>query len=215
MIKKIDDHTGHIIGVSFSADGRWLASTSAGKSDRTVRIWETENWSETARAEQPSHSNAMYVAFSPDSKTVVASGYKAGIRVYDFDEKSLTLRYERSHRPEEMVPHVVFSPQGDHFITSSWDKTLACWQTSTGELNWQVSAPDYAQCFEAACFDSKHQIVYCVTRDETIQKRDTRTGELISSIRWNDQTRGLALSPNGKQLATAGHFRVIKLWEAF
>ena len=214
IVKVIKEHAGHVIGVSFSPDGQWLGSTSAGQNDRTVRIWSCDSWREVARADQPLHSNSMYVAFSPDNQTVVASGYKAGVRVYNFDGESLKLRFEKRHLREEMVPHVVFAPDGRSFVTSSWDRTLRRWDVRTGEEIWRVTAPQYAKCFEAAVFTKDGETLYCVTRDETIQKRDTKSGDLLDSFRWNDEVRGIDLFPDETLLATAGHRGKIKIWKA-
>ena len=62
----------------------------------------------------------------------------------------------------------------------------------------------------------KSPTVYCVTRDETIQARDAKTGKLQQSVRWQDKddVRGIAISPGGSMLATAGHRGKIKHWQS-
>ena len=212
QLATLTGHSDSVIGVSFSQDGRWLASASA-YDDGTVRVWDTATWGECARACFPDRNNAMFVAFSPDGGRLVASGYKAEIRVYEFNGEELQLRYVRRHGDQEMVPHVVFSPDGTMFVSSSWDRTLRAWQTETGEELWSADAPAYARCYEAAAFSPGGETVYAVTRDETIERRDARTGELQSSLRWQDEVRGLDVSPDGKFLATTGHRGRIKLWK--
>ena len=205
-------HDDKIIGVSLSADGRWLASTGRQPKDVTIRVWDCSTWKEVARAKMPQYKNSMFVAFSPDGKTVVGSGYRGGVRGYSFDGRSLTQKFTRRHDGGEMVPHVVFARDGKSFITSGWDKTLRAWDTKNGKEIWRASAPKYARCFEAAAFSPDGKTIYCVTRDETIQSRDAKTGKLRRSFRYQDQTRGLAVHPEGHLLATVGHRGKIKLW---
>jgi len=211
VITVLRDHTDHVIGVNFSADGRWLATTAAFQ-DGTVRIWDCDSWTQTCRAQSPHRTNAMYVAFSPDSRSVVTSGYRGGVRVYDFDGARLDLRFERHHDDGEMVPHVAFSRSGDSFATSSWDRTLRLWDLATGDELWSAGVPEYARCFEASAFSPDGATIYCVTRDETIQARAAANGKLKSSFRWQDEARGLDLSSDGQLLVTAGHRGQIKLW---
>ncbi len=215
LVTVIRGHIDKIIGVRFSEDSKWLASTARQPIDSTIRIWECGTWKEVAQVGPPrERTNSMYVAFSPNSKQLAASGYQGTIRLFGFDGKSLTLQESRRHDRGEMVPHVVFSPEGRFFVTSGWDKTLRAWDSKTGRELWQARAPEHARCFEAAVFAPDGSTIYCVTRDETIQARESRTGKLIASFRHQgrDQIRGLAISTDGNQLATAGHRGRINLW---
>ena len=212
IIKVLRGHTDKIIGVNFSADGKWLASTARQPNDRSVRVWDCSTWKMLAKATAPSRKNSMFVTFSPDGRTLVASGYRGAVRVYDFDGKKLRMRFERKHDRGEMVPHVAFSPDGRSFVTSGWDKTLRCWDPKTGKQRWKAVAPKYARCFEASAFSPDGSMIFCVTRDETIEARDARTGKLRGAFRWHDQVRGIAVTPDGATLATGGHRGKIKLW---
>lgn len=213
IVRVLRGHTDRIIGVKFSADSRWLASASANH-DGTIRIWDTSNWEKHAEVRAPANTNAMYVAFSPDSRAVATSEYRGGVRLYSFDEKALKLRHAMSHDGGEMTPHVQFTADGSTIVTSSWDRTARAWSVTTGKQQWKINAPPYARCFEASAFSPDGSVLYLVTRDETIQARDAKTRKLIRARRWNDEVRGLAVSSDSKTLATAGHRGQIKLWAA-
>ena len=211
VLAVLDDHTDRIIGVNFSADSRYLASASS-NNDGTIRVWDCEHWQQVAVAKAPPDTNAMYVAFSPDGRRLATSEYRGGVRLYRFDGKSLELQHAMSHDGGEMVPHVTFTPDGESFLTSSWDRTVRRWDVESGTQIWKRKTPPYARCFEAALFSPDGTLLFSVTRDETIQKRDGKTGKVLATRRWNDQVRGLAISPDASRLATAGHRGVIKLW---
>lgn len=211
LVRTVRGHTDQIIGVSFSPDSKWFAS---GSTDHTIRVWSSELGQEVARAELPVATNAMFVSFSPDSGLLAATEYRGGVRLYKFDGRSLELQFSRTHDAGEMATHVSFAPSGKTLLTSSWDKTIRLWNAETGEQVWRQRCPDYARCFEASVFSPDGSTIYTVTRDETIQARDAKSGELRASLRGEDKaTRGLAISPNGKLLATAGHSGQIRLWQ--
>ena len=212
LIKEIKVHTKGVIGVNFSADSSLMATTAA-KGDSSIRIWDCETWNQVSMATYPENSNAMYVAFSPDGKHLVASGYRGRIRLYRIGNTTMTLMFERKHDKGEMCPHVVFSPNGKSFLTSGWDRTARVWDVSTGDLVWRAPAPDYARCFEASFFLPSGRQTVSVTRGETFVLHDAKTGKKISQIRSaNKSIRGFAISPDGKYLATSGHSQSVKIW---
>ncbi len=205
----LTSHTDRVIGVKFSADSRWLASTSA---DGTIFVWDCESWEAVANARADPNTNAMFLDFSPDGKMLATSEYRGGVRAYNFDDTSLSLRHAMSHDGGEMTSHVVFAPSGDAFLTSGWDRTIRMWDARSGKQIWKRPTPPYARCFEASVFSPDGSIVYSVTRDETIQSRQAATGEIIQGRRWNDTVRGFAINPDGSLLATSGNGGAIKIW---
>lgn len=205
-------HTDRIIGVNFSADGRFLVSASANY-DRSIRVWDTSSWNEVAMTKAPANTNAMYAAFSPNGSLLATSGYRGTIRTFAFDGESLTPAWEEHHDRGEMLPHIVFAPDGQTLVSSGWDKTLRLW-THEGQEVWRVKAPPYARCFEAAAFSPDGRVIYTATRDETLQAREAATGVLLSSFRWHDDgLRGFGVSANGKLLLTGGRSQRLKVWQ--
>lgn len=208
----LEGHTDRIIGVNFSHDSRWLASASANH-DGSIRVWSCDDWKQVAVAHAPRNTNAMFLAFSPDAQWLATSEYRGGVRLYQFDGESLALHKEMSHEGGEMTPHVVFAPDGESMVTSGWDRYLRCWNVATGEQVWSAKTPPYARCFEASVFSPNGDAIYSVTRDETIQVRDSQSGELRDSFRWHDAgIRGLGINKQGTHLATGGHDGKIRLW---
>ena len=207
----LNEPTDRVIGVNFSADSRYVAAGVANY-DGSIHVWDCETWQHVAAAKAPAHSNAMFVAFAPDGNWLATGEYRGGVTLYRFDGKSLRVKHRKTHDNGEMTPHVTFRPDGKAFLTSSWDRTIRLWDVDTGNEIWRRKTPPYARCFETSVFSPDSSFLFTVTRDETIQKRDGKTGRVLATRRWNDEVRGFAISPDGKMLATGGHVGDIKLW---
>ncbi len=73
-------HTGQVMSLKFSPDGRWLASAGW---DGSVRIWDVHAGAEV-RCIRTSSPRATRVAFTPDSLTVIAGfGGRGGLLAGD------------------------------------------------------------------------------------------------------------------------------------
>lgn len=78
-LRTLGGHGGSVYGVTYSRDGRWIASTSA---DQTVRIWDAATGQQTRQL--TGHQGPVYAAaFSPDGALLVSCGADKSIRLFD------------------------------------------------------------------------------------------------------------------------------------
>ena len=106
------EHTDSVQRVSFSPDGKTLASVSRG----IARLWEVGTWREIAAI--PHNGHVYSLSFSPDSKTLASGGTdqtvrRGDVRLWNLD--TLTEIGTLGH--SDYVSNAIFSPDG---------KALAC-----------------------------------------------------------------------------------------
>ena len=130
-------HATHVMGVTFSSDGKRLASVAGqwNSSDPgEMKLWDATTgallWT------GPHAGPAMCVAFSPDgtrvaSATVTWGGSKTGeIKIWDSAAGRLLV-----HVPglPKGIFGVAFSPDGSRLATAGADRTVRLWDPETGK----------------------------------------------------------------------------------
>jgi WD40 repeat protein/tRNA A-37 threonylcarbamoyl transferase component Bud32 len=203
-------HQGSIKSVSFSPDGRWLATASL---DQTARIWEATTGQPRIPALQ--HDGVVNsVAFSPDGAWLVTTSSDRTARVWAAatgQPRTPPLQHA------DIVQTGEFSPDGRWVITQQTNGVKGLWNAATGQ---QHPAQPYLQnSFVAFSPDGR----LLVTRGSGYQGLggndvETRVWDLtLTQLHplLKDQTnlRSATFSRDGRWLVTAGD-RAARVWDA-
>ena len=113
-------HESPVLSVTFSPDGKFLAS---GSDDKTVKVWEAEGWWEVATLR--GHGGVYSVTFSPNGKFLASGSDDNTVKVWEVDSwrEVATLK---GH--EGSVYSVTFSPDGKFLASGSEGKTVTVWE---------------------------------------------------------------------------------------
>jgi WD40 repeat protein len=191
--------------VTFSTDGRLLASVDAGSD---IKLWRIEDGGLVYTVRQDK-SGPYALAFSPDGKLLVAAsgGATRNLSFYRVADGS-SLRAITAH--ENGTNSIAFSPDGTLLASGGRDHKLRLWRvsdaTSVAELNQGARiislafSPDGGM---IAAGDSSGRIKLWRAADGAqIAFIDTHTEYVFS----------LAFSPTGSMLVSGGGDESLKLW---
>ncbi len=207
--------TGHesaVRHVAFATDGASIASAEIAG---IVRLWDGR--SGTLLHHFRGDGRCLCVAFSPDGKTLVA-GDGDSIRLWDVGTSSSVATLS-GHRGG--VCSVAFHPDGQSLVSTgnAPDSTVRVWDLAT--LTEKHRLLGHGGPVESGVWRADGELlVSCGGRDGIVQLWDMTArpprNKALPILLWGPALRGVALTPEGRFLATAnpdGTIYVLKLAE--
>jgi WD40 repeat protein len=203
-LRTLVGHEEMVASVVFSADGKMLATASR---DKTVRLWDSGTGKELLLLR---HAKSVDCAnFSTDGK-ILASGGLDGLRLRAIE----TGKELGSTKDDDgWFESVAFAPDGKTLATGKQVKlntVFQLWDTATFRLihTWPIKG--YTLPWTAFTPDCKTFIA--ADRQQGIRCWDTASGKELPS--WTGpKSAGMALSPDGKMVATAGKDNSVQITE--
>ena len=209
LVKVINAHGIRVRTVAFAHDSRRLVSAG---DDNTIRIWEVGSWRRLA--ELSGHQAWVRSAFfSPDDSTIVSASEDKSVRLWDATT-GLELHQMTGH--EGVAVFATFSPDGKLIASAGFDRTVRLWSADTGELLRTLQSPSHFN--NIVAFSPDGSILAAGTGDadnvNQVYFWQVATGEEAREpLLHTGPVRGIAFSPDGKWLLTAGHGNPVQLWD--
>ena len=186
-----DEQGDSVRSVSFSADGRYLAT---GSYDKTVRCYDPETGEELWKDEQG--DTVLSVAFSTDGRYLATGSDDRTVRYYDTETGKELWRDEQ----DDFVYSVVFSADGRYLATGSGDWTVQCYELPS-RAPWKKKFGPGSEWVFNADGDSKDIPVPMINIKE--RWKDKQGGSVIS----------VAFSADGRYLATGAYDRTVRCYD--
>lgn len=207
-------HSDYVQSLTFSQDGKLLAS---GSGDKTIKLWDVE----TGREIRTMTTNTGFtsVAFSPDGRMLAsAGGISNDVVLWSVkDGRTVTkLRMEGDHN---YLNDVAFSPDGTtvaaashiiQFFNAGTGRALRVIKniSKNGRINSIAFSPDGKYLASGSGYASNNN------RDNTVRLWDVKTGEEIH--RFSGHSRDVirvSFSPDGRYLASYSEDKDIVIWD--
>ncbi|MBE9126586.1 MULTISPECIES: hypothetical protein [unclassified Coleofasciculus] len=197
---RLEKHGTSVLGVSFSPDGKRIASAGA---DNRIILWNPDGT--VVRTLTDHRQPVTSVSFSPDSLTLASTSEDKTIKLWNRD--GLTCKTLKGH--QDIVFSASFSPDGQLVASGSADKTVKLWSKDGRLIKTLIG---HQGTVFSVSFSPDGQMIASASADGTV-KVWTRNGRLIKTLIGHQGTVfSVSFSPDGQTLASASADRTIKLW---
>jgi WD40 repeat protein len=213
----LKSHDGRIDTVTFSQDGKMLASASrafAGWGRRGLRlqfiIWDTitgKKLRELADTDQRDNEIRGFtsLAFSPDKQLLATSSRDGTVRLFDVNTGKELHRFAEDGR----VRMVRFSPDGKTLAYINWCEAFLA-DVATRRIIKKLTGQC---CMDALAFSPDGKTL-AVAERSVIQLWEVATGQQRTDTAGHQgAVIAIAFSPRGKLLASASEDGTVRLWD--
>ncbi len=204
-------HDSLVMSVSFSPDGKYIAS---GSWDHTIRIWELS--SGKCIQTLAGHKDKIWsVSFSPGGKYLASGSLDKTVKIWDINSgncvSTLTVNDE--------VASVCFSPDGRYLVSGSDRGYIDLWyfgEEGRGIMGRFVKTfnNEHSEPVLSLSFSPDGKLLASGSMDKTIKIWEFSSGKCIQTLAGHkDEIWSVSFSPGGKYLASGSKDGTVKIWE--
>ena len=212
-----------VFAMAFSPDGAHLVAGYMG----SVLIYDVKTGGTARTLPVPPFTAARPLASSPDGRTITGGDALGNIRIWDGRTGSL-IRTIAAH--SGVVKSLAYAPDGKSLASSASgtiqrrlddvtaeterkkkEDSIRIWEPHTGTLRRDLAG--HTASVEAVRYGHGGKHLFSASQDRTIKIWDVATSRLLETVKGHgDLIFSLALSPDGRRLASAGG-SVVRIWD--
>jgi RNA polymerase sigma factor (sigma-70 family) len=196
-------------GIAFSPDGKSLAAVSG---EGVIRLWETETGRVLPASADPFLDAVHELHFSADGRRLLGH---AGI--YFAWDANTGRELRRFPKASERYWPAALAPDESLLVTADPDGTLRLWDAKTGREVRALKGHDKS-IWSMVFSQDGHRLFSSCAEDRTIRVWDVAGGREIRKLTCPNRMARLAVSPDGRWLASASdergsHGYEVLLWD--
>ncbi|MFO7943973.1 MAG: TIR domain-containing protein [Anaerolineales bacterium] len=223
-------HQGPVSNADFSPDGTLLATAgcsqpgpSAGNITCTrgeILLWDLSKGTLSKRLKTPHPTFISDIAFSPSDDLLVSTDWLGNIAVWDAEEQTLLAELEPS--PSGRILDVVFTSDGESFLTShevmedyGTDGEIRIWDAKTMELMHIQRFPAAGSYANLEVTPDGKYLIAAKLNLSVIHLWDLENWERVQDTfsEYESQIYQIDLSPDGDILALGNQDGSLQLWD--
>ncbi|MCL1470115.1 WD40 repeat domain-containing protein [Argonema antarcticum] len=197
LLRTLIGHTGAILTLAVTPDGKWIIS---GSSDKTIKIWNLKTGAEIFTL--IGHTDKVTsIALTSDGKRLISGSDDCTIKVWDLGNQKELFTLQ-GHT--ESINIVTVAPNEIYFVSGSKDKTLKVWALETGEELCTLIG--HTDSILSAAVSPDGSEVWTGSKDQTLNVWMLGTEEPLSYFRGRSVPY-ISFTSDGKQ-------RIVQIGEA-
>ena len=206
----LEGHTDSVESVSYSSDGRTIASASW---DGTVKLWNVESGDIIFTLEGHT-GGADALSFSPDGRTLASGSWDGAVKLWDVESGDIIFTLEEHTGG---VDAVSYSPDGRTLASASWDGTVKLWAIKRGEII--AALEEVSSAATSVSYSPDGRTLAVGTLDGAVQLWDVESREMTAALEetdpWNlpSAVSAVSFSPGGNTLASGAYDGTAKIWD--
>lgn len=203
-------HAANVYCVAFSPDDKLLAS---GSDDKTVKLWRIADGKNLATLKH--ESDVLAIAFNRNGKLLASGDWNGAVKLWEVETGKEKARLE-GH--SGMVHAVAFSSDGKCLASGGSDETVKIWDVAKGEEKPCPRPLEENGLVVSLAFGGQSRLLASGSFGFVGRKKvqpgevklwDVETRELRATLKG----RTLAISNDGKQLASGSADGTVRLWD--
>jgi WD40 repeat protein/tRNA A-37 threonylcarbamoyl transferase component Bud32 len=192
-----DDHEGGVLAITFSPDGRYLATTAR---DRTIRLWDVEE-RKFVRMWGPAKPLVGALTFSQDGRHLAAGDAEGGVRLLD----PVTGTESARDRVGGTIFRLQFTADGRRLLAAAGKTGLAAWSMPLLErIPADRPAKAETSVIDLADHPNGESLVYMTEQGEVYHRSSRGNVDqfLLNGLPWS--TASLGFDAAGERLTLVG-----------